>query len=94
MKIIEVIVDGSYIDSIKNIAEQNEAPDFWLVSGEDKNRKVVRILVKPEQRQAILDALHGMLAVSPSARAVVVIIWVITLAILLFVVYFHPNLIK
>ena len=48
MKIIEVIADGSYIDSIKNIAEQNEALDFWLVSNEDENRKVVRILVKPK----------------------------------------------
>jgi len=28
MKIIEVIADASYLDSIKNIAEQNEAPDF------------------------------------------------------------------
>ncbi|SVD53031.1 uncharacterized protein METZ01_LOCUS405885, partial [marine metagenome] len=29
MKIIEVIADKSYTDSIKNIAEQNEALDFW-----------------------------------------------------------------
>ena len=58
MKIIEVIADKSYTDSIKNIAEQNEALDFWVVSGEDETRKVVRILVKPEQRQSILDALH------------------------------------
>ena len=72
MKIIEVIADKSYTDSIKNIAEQNKALDFWVVSGEDETRKVVRILVKPEQRQSILDALHGMLLASPSARVVVV----------------------
>ena len=72
MKIIEVITDESFIDSIKNIAEQNKAPDFWVLSAEVETRKVVRILVKPEQRQAILDALHGMLLASPSARVVVI----------------------
>ena len=50
MKIIEVIADESYIDSIKNIADKNDASDFWIVSSEGKERKVVRILVKPEQR--------------------------------------------
>jgi len=72
MKIIEVVADESYIDSIKNIAEQNEALDFWMLPGENEMRKIVRILVKPEQRQAVLDALHGMLLVSPSARVVVI----------------------
>ncbi len=72
MKIIEVVADESYLDSMKNIAEQNEALDFWTVSGEDEARRVVRILVKPEQRQAILDALQGMLAGSSSARVVVI----------------------
>ena len=72
MKIIEVITDESFIDSIKNIAEQNKALDFWVLSAEVETRKVVRILVKPEQRQAILDALHGMLVVSPSARVLVI----------------------
>jgi len=72
MKIIEVIAGKSYVDSIKNIADQNEALDFWIVSGEDETRKVVRILVKPVQRQAVLDAFHGMLAISPSARVVVI----------------------
>ena len=56
MKIIEGIADESYIDSIKNIVEKNDAPDFWVVSSDGEERKVVRILVKPEQRQIILDA--------------------------------------
>ena len=50
MKIIEVISDESYIGSIKNIVEKNDAPDFWVVSSDGEERKVVRILVKPEQR--------------------------------------------
>ena len=41
MKIIEVIADESYIDSIKNIADKNDASDFWIVSSEGKERKVV-----------------------------------------------------
>ena len=72
MKIIEVIADESYIDSIKNIVEKNDAPDFWVVSSDGEERKVVRILVKPEQRQIILDALQEILATSFSYRVVVI----------------------
>jgi uncharacterized hydrophobic protein (TIGR00341 family) len=72
MKIIEVIADASYVDSIKNIADKNDASDFWIVSSECKERKVVRILVKPEQRQIIMDALQGILSTSLSARVVVI----------------------
>jgi uncharacterized hydrophobic protein (TIGR00341 family) len=72
MKIIEVIADESYIDSIKNIVEKNDAPDFWVVSSHREERKVVRILVKPEQRQIILDALQEILATSFSYRVVVI----------------------
>mgnify|MGYP001220727733 FL=1 len=72
MKIIEVIADESYIDSIKNIADKNDASDFWVVSSGREERKVVRILVKPEQRQIILDALQGILSTSLSARVVVI----------------------
>ena len=72
MKIIEVIADESYIDSIKNIADKNDASDFWIVSSEGEERKVIRILVKPEQRQTILDALQGILATSFSYRVVVI----------------------
>lgn len=72
MKIIEVVADPSYLDSIKNIAGQNKASDFWVIPSEDKERKVVRILVKAVQQQAILDALQGMLAISPSARVIVI----------------------
>ena len=72
MKIIEVIADESYIDSIKNIVEKNDVSDFWVVSSDREERKVVRILVKPEQRQIIMDALQGILSTSLSARVVVI----------------------
>ena len=72
MKIIEAISDESYIGSIKNIVEKNDAPDFWVVSSDGEERKVVRILVKPEQRQIILDALQEILATSFSYRVVVI----------------------
>jgi len=73
MKIIEVIADASYLDGIRRIAEQNETPDFWVVSGGGEGtRHVVRILVLPEQRQVVLDALQGILQGSPSARVVVI----------------------
>jgi len=72
MKIVEVVADESYIDSIKNVVEKNDVPDFWVVSSESEGRKVIRILVKPEQRQTILDALQGILSTSLSARVVVI----------------------
>ena len=72
MKIIEVVVDERYIDSIKNAAETNGASDFWVVPSEVKERKVIRILVKPEQRQKTMDALQGILSTSLSARVVVI----------------------
>ena len=72
MKIVEVVADDSYIDSIKNIVKKNDVPDFWVVSSESEGRKVVRILVKPEQRQTILDALQEILSTSLSARVVVI----------------------
>ena len=72
MKIVEVVADDSYIDSIKNIVKKNDVPDFWIVSSESEGRKVVRILVKPEQRQTILDALQAILSTSLSARVVVI----------------------
>jgi len=52
--------------------EKNDAPDFWVVSSDREERKVVRILVKPEQRQIILDALQEILATSFSYRVVVI----------------------
>ena len=72
MKIIEVIADEIYINSIKNIAKKNNASDFWVVSSENESRKVVRILVKPEQRQIIMDALQEILSNNLSARVVVI----------------------
>jgi len=72
MKIIEVVVDERYIDSIKNAAKKNDASDFWVVRSEAEERKVIRILVKPEQRQKIMDALQGILSTSLSSRVVVI----------------------
>ena len=36
MKIVEVVADDSYIDSIKNIVKKNDVPDFWIVSSESE----------------------------------------------------------
>jgi len=72
MKIIEVITEETYIDRIKNFVEKNNAPDFWVVSSEVEERKVIRILVKPEQRQIIMDGLQEILLTSSIARVVVI----------------------
>ena len=72
MKIIEVVTDETYIDRIRNFVEKNDAPDFWIVSSEVEERKVIRVLVKPEQRQIIMDGLQEKLLTSSTARVVVI----------------------
>ena len=40
MKIVEVVADDSYIDSIKNIVKKNDVPDFWVVSSESEEARL------------------------------------------------------
>ena len=61
MKIIEVIADPSQLDNITAIAEQQQVEDFWSVANSGDSRVVTRILVRPEGRQKLLDALQTVL---------------------------------
>lgn len=71
MKIIEVIADSGHLDTISGIAEQHGAEDHWIGAIAEDGRSAVRILVTPESRQAILDALQSVLSSSESARIVI-----------------------
>ena len=61
MKIIEVIADPSQLDNITAIAEQQQVEDFWSVANSGDSRLVTHILVRPEGRQKVLDALQTVL---------------------------------
>jgi len=71
MKIIEVIADNGHLDTIIGIAEQQGVIDHWTSAIAEDGRCAVRLLVSPESRQAVLDALQSVLSTSDNARIIV-----------------------
>ncbi len=71
MKIVEIIVDVEYIDRVEKIAQKFE---LYYRSGpkEDDNRRTIRIIVSPEKRQELLDALQSALATSEDSRIIII----------------------
>ena len=61
MKIIEVIADPGHHDTIVAIAEQQQVEDIWSTPNNEDGRIVTRLLVRPEGRQKVLDALQTVL---------------------------------
>ena len=68
MKIIEVIVNAGHEDTLRSIAEQYEVVDFWRGSISEEDRIVINMIVRPEKRQAVLDALQSAVASTEGAR--------------------------
>ena len=58
MKIIEVIADSAHHDTVLAIAEQQQVEDIWFGPKNEDGRIATRILVQPENRQKVLDALQ------------------------------------
>jgi len=58
MKIIEVIADIGHHDTIASIADQQQVEDIWFTQNNEDGRVVARLLVSPEKRQKVLDALQ------------------------------------
>lgn len=71
MKIIEVIVDQGHLDTILSIAEQQGVVDHWPSAVAEDNRCSIRMLVSPDSRQAVLDALQSVLIASENSRIIV-----------------------
>ena len=71
MKIIEVIADNGHLDTINGIAEQHGAIDHWVSHSSTEDRCSIRLLVSPESRQNILDALQAVLSTSEHSRIVI-----------------------
>jgi uncharacterized hydrophobic protein (TIGR00341 family) len=72
VKIIEVVADKGHVDTVTSIAAQQEVDDLWLGPVAEDGRQAVRMLVSPEKRQAVLDALQGVLSASEHARILVI----------------------
>jgi len=71
MKIIEIVVDQGHYDTILGIAEQQGVVDHWPSPVAEDNRRSVRMLVRPDSIQAVLDALQSVLGSNANARVIV-----------------------
>ena len=72
MKIIEVIASTAHHDTILAIAEQLQVEDIWFGSQNEDGRIATRILVQPEKRQKVLDALQTILHNADNYRVLII----------------------
>lgn len=70
MKLIETIADAGHVDTVRSIAEAHDVLDFRLGFKDEDGRQVMRMLVRDEKAQSILDALQGVLGKSEHARII------------------------
>lgn len=71
MRIIEVVADAGYLDTLTGIAEQHRVVDLWAAPPAADGRAAVRLLVDDAARQPVIDALHGLLGGSRNYRIVI-----------------------
>lgn len=71
MKIIEVIADAGHHDTIAGIAEQHQVEDIWFSTANEGGRIAAHLLVQPEHRQNVLDALQRILSASENYRILI-----------------------
>ncbi len=71
MRIIEIITDCGHGDTLHGLAEQHELLDFWTTACEHDARCSVRLLVRPENQQKILDAIQSIIGSSENSRVVI-----------------------
>ena len=71
MKIIEVIADEQYHNTIEDIAEHHQVDDVWFGAKNEDGRISARLLVSSENRQLVLDELQEALQSSTAARILI-----------------------
>lgn len=71
MKLIEIWADPGHDDTLAGIAEQREVVDCWRGPSVEGDRRLTRMLVRPEQTQAVLDALQQVLGGAAESRITV-----------------------
>lgn len=70
MKLIEVVADCGYLDTLTSLAEQKGVLDYWYGQSAEQQRCSMRMLVADEDRQTVLDALQNLLVGGQNARIV------------------------
>jgi uncharacterized hydrophobic protein (TIGR00341 family) len=71
MRIVEVVADVGHTDTLTSIAQHYGAIDVWRGAELEDGRHSLRMLVSPDKRQAILDALQSVLGSSENVRILV-----------------------
>ncbi|MEN8170696.1 MAG: TIGR00341 family protein [Pseudomonadota bacterium] len=71
MKVVEVITREGHIEAVRRLARESGASDHWLGPVNEDERQAVRILISPEHRQQLLDALQARLGSSEESRILV-----------------------
>lgn len=71
MRIVEIITDSAYQDSIAGIAEHFETTDFWWGETNDDGRRSFRLLVADDSRQGVVDALQTLLGADRHTHIVI-----------------------
>lgn len=71
MRIVEVIADAGHWDTVREIATQHGVRQAWCGAAGEDGRCTMSLLVAPDARQAVLDALQGLLSGSDQAQILV-----------------------
>ena len=71
MRIIEVITDCGHVDTLQGLAEQHTLLDFWSIPCAQQDRCNIRLLVRPENQQLILDSIQSIVGASENSRIIV-----------------------
>lgn len=71
MRVIEIVADASYLDTLRGIAEQQQVIDVWCGATDEDGRLTLHMLVTPDKRQIVIDALQTALGGSINYRIVI-----------------------
>ncbi|MEJ2361525.1 MAG: TIGR00341 family protein [Gammaproteobacteria bacterium] len=71
MRIIEVLADCGHADTLRSIAEQQEILDVWVDRSEEESRCTMRLLVRPEKQQEVLDVVQSAVSGSEGWRILI-----------------------
>ncbi len=71
MKTIEIITDKGHIDTIIGLADQYDAVDYWLGAEGEDGRQSIRLLVKTDIIQTVLDRLQSLLGGTENTHIIV-----------------------
>ena len=70
-RLVKVVAQAGHADTLCAIAETYEAEDFWVEGTDDDGQQCVNILIGPDRRQDMLDALQTIMDQNTKWRIVI-----------------------